>query len=333
MLHIGLEICKLDPALFFWHKNGILSGLICIHVDDFIWAGTKEFKESIMKNLETHFKVGSMACGKFHYLGVSIVQMSESIRVTQKKYVQEVHEIEINSERAKQRKDELKIEEKQTLQATIGQLNWLSTQTRPDIAFDVCDLCSRISCATVEDILCLNKVVKKLKSREVNLTFRKLTDLDTLSVHCFSDASFGNLVNGGSQGGYVLFIGDGYDVKNVVSWQSKRIRRVVKSTLAAETMALLEAAEAGIYTASMIAQALNVCLPVVKCYVDNKSLCDAVHSSTNVEDKMLRISMAALRDLLQTGEINSINWVRSAHQLANVLTKKGVNPSLLLEEM
>ena len=333
LLHLGLVICKLDPALFFWYKNEMLSGIICIHVDDFIWAGTQEFKVTIMNNLEKHFKVGSTACGQFHYLGVSITQQSDSIMVTQRKYVQEVQEIELESDRAKQRQDELNSEEKQKMQATIGQLNWLSTQTRPDIAFDVCDLCSRINCATVDDILSLNRVIRKLKSRDVNMNFSKLTDLGALSVQCYSDASFGNLVNGGSQGGYILFVCDEENVKNVVSWQSKRIKRVVKSTLSAETMALLEAAEAGVYIATMIAQALNINRPLIKCYVDNKSLCEAVHSSTNVEDKMLRISMAALRDLLQSRVIHSVSWVKSAHQLANVLTKKGVNPSDMLKEM
>lgn len=39
-----------------------------------------------------------------------------------------------------------------------------------------------------------------------------------------------------------------------VTWQSRRIRRVVKSTLAAETLALLDSAEAGLYVARMLAE-------------------------------------------------------------------------------
>ena len=212
-------------------------------------------------------------------------------------------------------------------------LNWLSTQTRPDISFDVCDLSSRISKANVEDIHILNKVIRKAKTYDVSLPFRRLSNLDRLIIECYSDASFGNLLNGGSQGGYVIYISDVYDVRNVVSWQSRRIKRVVKSTLAAETMALLEAAEAGVYIGTMISQALNVSRPIVKCFVDNRSLCEAVYSSKNIDDKMLRINMAALRDMLSSGQICSVSWVKSAHQLANVLTKRGVNPSDLLNSL
>ena len=189
----------------------------------------------------------------------------------------------------KYRQNEVVTDEKQKMQSVVGQLNWLSTQTRPDISFDICDMSSKLSCATVDDLLYLNKVIKKVKNQEVTLKFSKLIDLSTLAVECYSDASFGNLMNGGSQGGYVIFITDQYSKRNVVSWQSKRIRRVVKSTLAAETMPLLDAAEAGIYIATLIAQALNMSAPLVKCYVDNKSLVDAVLSSTNVEDKIIII--------------------------------------------
>ena len=44
----------------------------------------------------------------------------------------------------------------------------------------------------------------------------------------------------------------------MISWQSKRIRRVVKSALAAETLALLDVAEAGIHTSHIISKILAV---------------------------------------------------------------------------
>ena len=72
---------------------------------------------------------------------------------------------------------------------------------------------------------------------------------------------------------------------------------MVKSTLAAETLALLDAAE-GVFLSKMICQAINVSCPVVRCFVDNRSLVEAVHSTKNIEDKMLRINMSVLRDML-----------------------------------
>ena len=54
-------------------------------------------------------------------------------------------------------------------------------------------------------------------------------------------------------------------------WQSKRLQRVVKSTLAAETSALLDVAEAGIYVNHLLTECLKPAdikgFPI-KCYLD-----------------------------------------------------------------
>ena len=71
-------------------------------------------------------------------------------------------------------------------------------------------------------------------------------DLQNLSVECHADASHGNLRDGGSQGGMFVEVKSG-NYSAPVEWQSKRLRRVSKSTLAAETIALVEAMEYSIY--------------------------------------------------------------------------------------
>ena len=43
LLGLGMKISHLDPALFFWWHGNILAGVMCIHVDDILWAGTSVF--------------------------------------------------------------------------------------------------------------------------------------------------------------------------------------------------------------------------------------------------------------------------------------------------
>ena len=50
LLRLGCKWSELDPALFYLHKGGKLSGIICCHVDDFLHAGD-EYLEQIMVNL------------------------------------------------------------------------------------------------------------------------------------------------------------------------------------------------------------------------------------------------------------------------------------------
>ena len=55
-----------------------------------------------------------------------------------------------------------------------GQLNWVSTQTRPDMAYAASVVSSSIKDATVRDIITANKFIKILKSKDVVLSFPKL---------------------------------------------------------------------------------------------------------------------------------------------------------------
>ena len=42
-----------------------------------------------------------------------------------------------------------------------------------------------------------------------------------LTVECYSDASFGNLAGGGSQGGYIIFLSDPDGSRCPLSWPSR----------------------------------------------------------------------------------------------------------------
>ena len=332
LLGLGMKISRLDPALFFWWHGNVLAGVMCVHVDDILWGGTPLFCTNVVDVMRKKLVVGKSSDGNsFKYIGVNITQDDDIIGLHQNDYIDSLEEIHVNRTRASQRMYPLGTQELAEFRALVGQLNWLSTQTRPDVAFDVCELSTVVSKANVEDLLRANKVVKKVKQKRVTLQFKSLDCSDGYTLECYSDASFGNLPGGGSQGGFVIFLADSNGVKCPLTWQSKKVRRVVKSTLAAETLALLDAAEAGIYMANLIGEILNMdSLPLVKCYVDNKSLVDSLHSTKQVDDKHLRLNLAVLGDLLERGELASVSWVQSARQLANVFTKRGASAEPLL---
>ena len=64
---------KFDQALFFHNGvNNDLDGIICIHVDDFLWAGSKAFESKVIQSISTQFKVGSTASCAFKYIGINI---------------------------------------------------------------------------------------------------------------------------------------------------------------------------------------------------------------------------------------------------------------------
>ena len=335
LLGLGMRVSRLDPALFFWRRKNVLSGVMCVHVDDILWAGTEEFFTTIVAAMKDNLTIGTSNDGKsFKYIGVNIVQEDGVLGLHQNDYVDSLEEIGLKRARASRRLDHLGQGELQSYRALVGQLNWLGTQTRPDVAFDVCELSTVLNVATVDDVLRANKVVKKVKQRRVTLQYRSLDCTDGYTLVCYSDASFGNLPGGGSQGGYVIFLVDSHGMKCPLSWQSKKVRRVVKSTLAAETLALLDAAEEGIYIAELLSELVGLdSPPIVKCFVDNRSLVENLYSTKLVDDKLLRNHVAVLKDLLERKELASVTWVQSARQIANALTKRGASVDLLLSAM
>ena len=106
------------------------------------------------------------------------------------------------------------------------------------------------------------------------------------------------------------------------------MKRVVKSTHAAETLALVDAAEAAIYFQNFMKELLGLSHDTknlkIHCRTDSNGLYKSVHSNTQILDKRLRIETAILRQMLEKEEIASIDWVPSTEQLADSLTKFGV---------
>ena len=68
----------------------------------------------------------------------------------------------------------------------------------------------------------------------------------------------------------------------------------MRSTHAAETLALVECAGTAVFMKKVISQVANCNLLPIICYTDNKSLLDSVKSSKNADDKRLRIDLAVL---------------------------------------
>ena len=245
-LRVRDELMKLEakpshsePALFYWHYENKLHGLIAIHVDDLCWGGTETFQNSVIEPFKRILEVGKENTASFKYLGLHIEQKHDHISINQDEYLSSINPITISKERMAQKNYLINKDEMKQLRSLIGQLNWIATQTRPDLLFECCDLASSFKNATVANIIQANKVVKKAKESSF-IQLARIRNCSTLKLIAYHDASYANLNDGGSQGGYVIFLTDDEGAKLApIAWQSKRIKRVVKSTLAAERLCLL----------------------------------------------------------------------------------------------
>ena len=219
--------------------------------------------------------------------------------------------------------------------SVIGQLGWAAGQTRPDDAFDCCELSSSVKHATIEDLLRANKVLSRAKSEPVVLTFKDMGDLSTAKFVCFNDSSFGNLCDGGSQGGYIIFLEGQNGNCSLLMCQSKKLRRVVSSTMAAETLSQVEVAEACFWLLGILKEILFDCQDrspqySTECCTDSHHLYDAVYSVRPVLDKRLRTDVAILKEMIERKEVTQIKWIDKKYQLADSLTKRGASSHNLM---
>ena len=164
--------------------------------------------------------------------------------------------------------------------------------------------------------------MERVKRECVNLFFPRLQPLETCILECFSDAAFRNLPNEGSQGGLIIFLKDESGQRCPIFWQSRKLDRVVGSTLAAETLALVEGAGATINMAGIIQELTGILDIKIHWYIDNKSLVDSLSSYKQVKDRRQKLDTTILENMVARAEIDKIFWVNSSEQLADSLTKK-----------
>lgn len=322
---LNVEVSKLDPALFFHHHEGKLDGVIAVHVDDFLYSGSPSFLSNVIAQLYQVFVVGSEDFGCMRFLGFDLKQSDSGITMNLNDYIAELKPIDLSSERSSCKTNMLNNDEYASFRRLLGQINWCSSQIRLDIAFDNCFLSNSSAKPLIRDLLLANKVIKKMKASDMELIFTSLDRENRLFLLCFGDASFANLPSGSSQGGTVIFLADSQGRANLVSWQSRKLKRICTSTLCAEALAAIETVNSG-YLMLKILQEIGLGQNIsIRIITDNKSLAQSVSLLTVVDDKRLRVDIAYLREALKGDCFDGLFWVPSQFNLANPLTKQGAS--------
>lgn len=332
MLKLGCSQSKLDPALFFYTNEDVLRGILICHVDDFLHAGDQEFEVKVIIGMKKQFAAGTAYEDLFRYVGLNIKQHPGKITVDQNHFIERIEMIPITSNRLSQKGEPLTDEERTQYRALVGQVNWTSNQTRPDLNFEVVELSIKFKDPLVSDIARANKAVRKLQLDEHYIAFPGLGDPNSWSILLFSDAAHANLSDGVSSGGaHVIFLVGENDSCCILAWASNKIRRVVRSTIAAEALALQEGLEDAWFIKSILKELVGkeATLPI-EARIDNRSVIDAIHSTKFVNDKRLRIDLAAIKQALQRKEIARLTWVPGDYMLANGLTKRGASCEKLM---
>ena len=90
-------------------------------------------------------------------------------------------------------------------------------------------LASNLKNAPLNEILYCNKIISKVYHNAYQLNYIKINGKQ--KIVAYTDASCENLKNSGSQGAYLIFLMGENNFCNLLSWQSKQLKRVARSSL------------------------------------------------------------------------------------------------------
>ena len=113
---------------------------------------------------------------------------------------------------------------------------------------------------------------------------------------------------------------------------TKKISRVCRSVKGAETRSLEDGLDEAIHFARMTREiydgVVNLKEPKqieVEALTDNQGLWENLNNTRQCDEKMLRNSIALIKEMIDKHEVSSVDWVETDNMLADILTKRGGN--------
>ena len=332
-----------DPCIWAFYHGDRLVGHLAMHVDDGAFAGTDAFTKWFRQVLTAKYGVKEYKTKEFRICGLNLKQDSDfTIRLDQSHYADMLDEIPASRERVRAG-GTLTPTEVTEVQRAVGAVNWLATQTRPDLSFGVSELASlgNVDSDMATAFKKANKLVRRAKrNRDFGLVFRPLgTDVDDLVLRYWSDASWANMPGLKSQSGQVFALTTKpTDAKQthvygtILHWRSQRIKRVCRSTFAGETLSATDALDFAIFVNDMLVSWTSATHIPTYGYSDCNSLVQNIHMiDPHVTEKRLKLDIVGLHDAVcgdsdatsaEPTRIDDILWTDTRIMLADPLTKE-----------
>ena len=228
------------------------------------------------------------------------------------------------------------------LRKGVGRMRWLADQTRADVAHTTLELSVSQQEFTHKDVKTMNNLINHVKAtKDFEIKFSKLMGREWY-ITVFTDASLKSLPGKiKSPMGYIVLLSNGFIPGRrtrccVLTWRSCTVSRVVTATFEAETLALADGLEEGIMIRDQLSMITGVPKELIKVqgFTDNKDCVEAVRS-TKQDPKAKRIAAdtAKIKEMIQTREVATLDWVPSHQQLADALTKRGAAKTSIMSTM
>ena len=237
-------------------------------------------------------------------------------------------------------------DERKVIGSIIGQINWAARQGRYDLAFAASLVQQLAGQNKPESLDWLNRAVRRSRE-EVDFGVKCLhCPLDEVIIVSVSDAAYGAMPGGGSQGGNLVLLAapgilNGVAPVCIVEGNSTKIHRVVRCSMSAEISALATAFEHGDFVRAVYAELVDHRFELKdwKLHVtrfqhilatDARTGYDALNSEVVPSDRKIAIDVAVLRQAVaEEASQCFVRWVPGTEMPGDGLTKWAHNKVLL----
>lgn len=207
----------------------------------------------------------------------------------------------------------------------VGELIYLSINTRPDIAYVINSLAQHNVNPEAQHFAMAKRVLRYLAgTQDLCLHYGGKAEDDEQELHAYADASWANEVGRRSVSGYVWFYASG-----LISHISKKQTMVALSSVEAEYMAAMHVVQEGLWLCSLFMELLIPFMSPIKVYLDNTGAI-ALSTAAKFHQRLKHIDLR-YHFIREHDDNNSFQliWVSSYKNIADILMKPLPRPTVL----
>ena len=323
------------------------------HVDDLKGGAKKQKAQELLDHLNKTFGQCKIERREFEHTGVEHKQTTNGIYTHQIKYISQLKQIDTKTISSLADEDLVDGNVHELYSSLLGGAAW-TVLTRADGAVYVQALQRRGAAPRKCDIKRLNLLVRYIQKNPTGIWFGRVER--PWKLIGWSDAAFraqeeessalavrGLAVALATENEFMPASID--SAATLLDFLVRRLRRVVRSTFAAELNALIDAVESMIMvqlamyqiengtedTAEELMHRLEAgqLTPPIEMCIDAKAVFDAVNASdvTTPQEASLKLHLISIRDRIEKGLIRALYWTDTRDMIADCLTKGGVDRS------
>jgi histone deacetylase 1/2 len=321
----GFSVAPTDPCVI----AGLHDVIVLIYVDDIIITGTCDAAsiDSVVAAIRARFPVKDLGeLGWFLGIGVTRNASEGVLELCQRRYVtvilrrfgmEDCSSVDMPAHIGNdlQQGELLATADARLFRTYVGALLYISTGTRPDIAFAVSHLARYMAAPRAFHMVAAKRVLRYLHGHPHGLVYRRQPGPSHLLA--YADASYASdLETRRSTTGWVVLLSGA-----AVAWRSKLQPIVTTSSTEAEYVALCAAALAVVALRALLAfLGFDQQLPTI-IYEDNTAALQlSVNPIAQQRTKHIDVRYHKLRELVAERAIDVVS-IRTTEQLADLLTK------------